>query len=119
MHGIGVRRRMDGNRRNAELLAGAQHPKRNFTAVGNEDLVEHHSMIINGSPNSTGCASPTRICVTVPERGAGIWFMVFIASTISSVSPATTLLPTSTNGIAPGSGPRYAVPTMGEVTTPG
>jgi hypothetical protein len=41
----------------------------------------------------------------VPARGDGIWFIVFIASTISSVSPASTRLPTSTNGRAPGSGP--------------
>ena len=61
-------------------------------------------MINSGSPNSTGCASSNRICTTVPERGAGIWFMVFIASMISSVWPTETLLPTSMNGFAPGSG---------------
>ena len=60
-------------------------------------------MIISGSPYSTGWPSSNRICVTVPARGAGIWFMVFIASTISSVSPAFTTLPMSTNGFAPGS----------------
>jgi hypothetical protein len=32
--------------------------------------------------------------------------MVFIASMISSVSPATTVLPMSTNGFAPGADPR-------------
>jgi hypothetical protein len=42
--------------------------------------------------------------VTVPARGAGIWFMVFIASMISSVWPTLTLLPTSMKGLAPGSG---------------
>ena len=41
-------------------------------------------MIIIGSPNSTGWPSSTRICVTMPPRGAGIWFIVFIASMISS-----------------------------------
>ncbi len=65
-----------------------------------------HSMIINGSPYSTGWPSSNRICVTVPPRGAGIWFMVFIASTISSGSPAFTTLPMSTNGLAVGSGAR-------------
>ena len=46
-------------------------------------------MIINGSPNSTGWPSSIRIWITVPLRGEGIWFMVFIASTMSSVSPAS------------------------------
>src|SRR4029450_3037255 len=55
----------------------------------------------------------------MPPRGAGIWFMGFIASTINSVSPILTLLPTSMNGLPPGSGAAYAVPTIGEITTPG
>ena len=63
-----------------------------------------HSIITSGSPNSTGWPSSNRIWITVPARGAGIWFMVFIASTISSVSPAFTSLPMSMNGLAPGSG---------------
>ena len=62
-------------------------------------------MIISGSPNSTGWPSSTRIWITVPERGAGIWFIVFIASMMSSVSPALTREPMSTNGRAPGSAP--------------
>ena len=33
-------------------------------------------MITSGSPNSTGWPSSTRICVTVPARGDGIWFIV-------------------------------------------
>jgi hypothetical protein len=47
----------------AELLAGAQHAQRDLAAVGDEDLVEHgraaHSMIISGSPYSTGWPSST------------------------------------------------------------
>src|SRR5215216_1565163 len=78
-----------------------------------------HSIITSGSPNSTGWPSSTRICVTVPARGDGIWFIVFIASMIRSVCPADTLEPTSMNGLAPGSGAQYAVPTIGEGTTPG
>src|SRR3954447_26983357 len=76
-------------------------------------------MIINGSPNLTGWPSSTRICVTVPARGDGIWFMVFIASMMTSVCPAVTLDPTSTKGLAPGSEAQYTVPTMGEGTIPG
>ena len=56
---------------NAKLLAGAQHAQCDLAAIGDEDFFEHHSMIIIGSPNSTGWPSSTRICVTVPERGAG------------------------------------------------
>ena len=48
-------------------------------------------MMTNGSPNSTGSLSVTRISRIVPARGAGIGFMVFIASTISRVWPAMTL----------------------------
>ena len=44
-----------------------------------------YSITIRGSPYSTGAASCTRISVTLPERGAGIWFIVFIASMIRIV----------------------------------
>ena len=37
MHGVGVGGRMDGDRRDAELLAGAQDPQRDFAAIGDED----------------------------------------------------------------------------------
>ena len=63
MHGVGVGGRMHRDGRDAELLAGAQHPERDLAAVGDQDFVEHrgggpaaHSMIISGSPNSTGLA---------------------------------------------------------------
>ena len=46
-----------------------------------------YSMMISGSPYSTGWAFSTRIALTVPARGAGIWFIVFMASMMSSVSP--------------------------------
>src|SRR5437899_8552 len=62
-----------------------------------------YSMITSGSPNSTGWPSSTRICFTVPARGDGIWFMVFMASMINSVCPTATLAPTSMNGLTPGS----------------
>ncbi|MHC2437702.1 hypothetical protein ACVMB0_005077 [Bradyrhizobium sp. USDA 4451] len=133
MHGIGIGGGMHRDGCDAEFLAGAQHAKRDLAAIGYEDLVEHgasgervanggwrmvtrhsirhwpfaigvYSMITSGSPNSTGWPSSTRICVTVPARGDGIWFIVFIASMIRSVWPAETLVPTSMNGLAPGSG---------------
>ena len=68
------------------------------------DDARPYSIITSGSPNSTGWPSSTRICVTVPARGDGIWFIVFMASMINSVCPTETLAPTSMNGFAPGSG---------------
>ncbi len=41
MHRIGIGGRMNRNRRNSELLAGAQDAKCDFTAVGYEDLGNH------------------------------------------------------------------------------
>ena len=63
-------------------------------------------MITSGSPNSTGWPFSTRMAVTMPALGAGMWFMVFMASMISSVWPWATRVPTSTKGAAPGSGAR-------------
>ena len=54
--------------------------------------------------------------MTTPPSGAVIGFITFIASTISNVSPALTVSPTSTNGFAPGSADRKAVPTIGDLT---
>src|SRR6476646_4110810 len=70
-------------------------------------------------PNSTGCVSSTQISLTVPARGATMGFIVFIASTMSSVSPSLTVSPTFTNGAAPGCGDTYTIPTIGDVTAPG
>ncbi len=41
MHGVLVSGRMHRHRRDAELLAGAQHPQRDFPPVGDQDFVEH------------------------------------------------------------------------------
>jgi len=119
VHCVFVRGGVHRDGGNAQLLAGAQHPQRDFPAIGNEDLVEHprrlcsapaqashHSMIMSGWPYSTGWPSSTRIWITVPGRGAGIWFIVFIASIIIKGSPVFTTVPTSTKGRAPGSGAR-------------
>jgi hypothetical protein len=43
MHGVGVGGGMHRDGGDAELLAGAQHAKRNLAAIGYEDLVEHRS----------------------------------------------------------------------------
>ncbi len=76
-------------------------------------------MIIKGAPYSTAWPSLARMRLTVPARGAGMWFMVFIASMIKTVWPSVTVAPTETKAAAPGSADRYTVPTMGEVTAPG
>ena len=67
MHGVFVRGRMHRDGGNAKLLAGAQHPQRDLSTIGDQDFVEHarraatYSMIISGSPYSTGWPSSTRI----------------------------------------------------------
>ena len=106
MHGVGVRRRVDGDGLNAEFAAGAQDAQRDFTPVGDEDLVEHrpYSIATSGSPYSTGWALSTKILVILPERGAWIWFIVFIASMMRSVWPSFTVAPTSMKFAAPGEG---------------
>src|SRR5579885_3718786 len=95
---------MDGDRRNSHLLAGAVDAKCNFAAVGDQDLLEHHERIRSAWPNSTGSASRTQISDTVPLLGARMGFIVFMASTIRSVSPSFTASPTLTNGGAAGWG---------------
>jgi hypothetical protein len=42
MHGVGVGGRMHHHRLDAEFLAGAQHPKGDFAAIGDEDFLKHH-----------------------------------------------------------------------------
>src|SRR6056297_194678 len=105
MHRVGVRSGMHRDRRNAHLSAGTDDAQRDFTAVCDQDLVEHgsHSSITRGAPYSTGAPSSIRMRLTVPDRGAGMWFMVFIASTMSSVSPSLTCAPTEIKASAPGS----------------
>src|SRR5690349_7693633 len=76
-------------------------------------------MTASGWPYSTGDASSTRMRVTVPDLWAGIWFIVFIASMMRMVWPSLTRVPTAAKTGLPGSGERYAVPTMGEVRVPG
>lgn len=110
MHRIGVRRRVNGDRLDAHLAAGTMDAQRDFATVCNEDLLEHeaarYSMTKSGSPNSTGWPSSTRTAVSLPERGAGMWFIVFMASMMRIVCPSLTLVPGCTKVGAPGSGER-------------
>ena len=45
MHGVLVGGRVHGDRRYAQLLARAQHAQRDFTAVCDQDLVEHFGIL--------------------------------------------------------------------------
>ena len=58
--------------------------------------------MISGVPNSTGVPSSTNIRATLPDFGAGIWFIVFMASTIRIVCPSVILSPIEINGSEPG-----------------
>ena len=86
-HGACVALGVDRHRRDTHFLAGPMDPQGDLAAIGDEDFIEHrsYSMTTRGSPNSTGWASSTMISTTLPAFGAGIGFMVFMASTIISV----------------------------------
>ena len=105
VHRLGVRRGVDGHGLDAELPAGTDDPDRDLPPVGDQDLVEHrpHSRISKTSPYSTRAPFSARIRVTRPPLGARTGFIVFIASTMKSVSPSLISSPTATNGRPPGS----------------
>ena len=97
MHGVGVGGRMHGDGRDAELLAGAQHAQRDLAAIGYEDFFEHRRELLRQQRTEPSLDDHQRLAEfdrlarprpgsasTRPARGAGIWFMVFIASMISS-----------------------------------
>ena len=109
VHGVGVGGGMHRHRPDSELLGGAQDPKRDLAAVGDQQLVDgthDYSMTTSGWSNSTGCALATISWVILPPRGALIGFITFIASTISRVSPCFTVSPTLTKLAEPGSAAR-------------
>ena len=56
------------------------------------------------------------VCSSFPEISAALESKRFIASIKQSVSPALTVWPTVINGLAPGEGERYTVPTIGAFT---
>ncbi len=97
MHGVGVGGGMHRDGGDAELLAGAQHAQRDLAAIGDEDLVEHRSACVAPEAHSMitqRLAELDRLAVLDQDlrdragaRRRRIWFIVFIASMISSVSP--------------------------------
>src|SRR5262249_61638113 len=107
--GVGVGGRVDGDRLDAELPARAGDPQRDLAAVRDQDLLEHAqssagSRYISTCSNSTRSPFSTTISATTPPSEAATSFMSFIASTMHTVSPAPTVVPTSTKAFAPGEG---------------
>ena len=102
VHGVGVGRRMYGDGANPHLAAGADDAERDFSPVGDQDLVEHErvrrssgpragqAISSSGSPYSTGMPLETNSRSTQPARCALIGLKTFIASISSTVSPAAT-----------------------------
>jgi hypothetical protein len=66
-------------------------------------------MIVSSAPNLTESPSATGGRFTVSAWGAGLWFVVFIASTINKVSPSSTLSLT----LAKGGGVGFGLPERG------
>src|SRR5581483_5513046 len=64
------------------------------------------TMLSSGVPHSTLSPLPTWMALTVPAMSACTGVMSFITSMMHSCWPATTAVPTSTKGGAPGSGAR-------------
>ena len=90
-----VRRRVDGDGLDPELVQGADHAHGDLAAVRNQDAAEHQTASsgrpVSGSrsnstcPNSTGCALATWIFRTIASRSAFTSFISFIASRMQSV----------------------------------
>src|SRR5581483_1513090 len=70
------------------------------------------TMLSSGVPHSTLSPLPTWMALTVPAMSACTGVMSFITSMMHSCWPATTAVPTSTKGGAPGSGARQNTPTV-------
>jgi hypothetical protein len=46
MHRFRIGGGMHRDRRNAQLLAGAQHPERDLAAIGDQDFFEHPAIFL-------------------------------------------------------------------------
>jgi hypothetical protein len=101
--GVGVGLGMHGDGLHTQLATGAEDAQGDLAPVGDQDLVEHDQPITNiGCPYSTAWPFSTWMALTTPDTSASISFISFIASMMHSVSPALTVLPTSTKGAASG-----------------
>ena len=103
MHRIGVGGRMHRDGGDAHLLAGAVDAQRDFAAIGDQDFFEHRQLYDEQAPGRIRPAAhrECRFRLIVPPRGARMGFIVFMASTMRSVSPSFTTSPTLTKGGLP------------------
>ena len=101
MHGVGVGGRMDRDRRDAHLLTGTRlmrsaiSPRLAMRTLSNMLFDDHQRF-----------AELDRLAVADEDfgdrpAGAGIWFIVFIASMMRSVCPSVTGSPILTKGAEP------------------
>src|SRR5688500_1395995 len=85
-----------------------------------DGLVPRHvpsSMTATGWPAPTTSSVSTRNSTTVPATPALTGWKFFMTSMRQTVSSAVTSWPSSTNGSLAGSGRRYKVPGIGEMTS--
>src|SRR6476661_2292625 len=111
-----IGRRIDSDRRDTELVKGADHPHGALAPVRDEDPAEHQTAsssrpLIGSSsksswPYSTGSALPTWIFRTTASTSDLTSFISFIASRMQNACPAATAPPSSTNGGDPGAADR-------------
>ena len=74
------------------------------SGTGNRGSVQ--AMRNSGVPVSIARPFSTSTSATVPARSLSTLFIIFMLSTMHSVSPTDTSCPTSTNGVSPGAGER-------------
>ena len=101
----------------ARRIRSAISPRLAIRILENMTLAAPYSTTMSGSPNSTGCASSTRICFTVPDFVEGMLFIVFIASMIRIVWPSRHLVANlNERMLRPVREKDTPCPTIGEVT---
>ena len=93
MHRVGVSGGVHRDGLDSHLPRGANDAQGDLASVRYKDLVEHARALLDdhqGRAELDGGAVLDEDTLDRAGRGAGMWFMVFIASTISSVSPSDT-----------------------------
>src|ERR1043165_6923532 len=110
MHGVGVAGRVDGDRLDAHVAAGAVDAQRDLAAVGDQDLLEHlcYSRTITTSPYSTGGPSSTRTCA-----GRGLAALGEQDLLDPPAYPRPTPPPPSSTGVPPSTRPCARRPARG------
>ncbi len=104
VQGVAIGFGVDGHGANAQFLAGADDPQGDFTAVGNQNLAEHHGwkntprpryfFFLAGRraksdwPYSTGWPFSASTPTISPPISASISFISFMASMMQTTWPA-------------------------------